>query len=466
VRNQRAQALITVAAAASAAAVVGLASEMTALPARQLHGLAAGLSVAFVAVLAWSHRDGVWTPSAAYLAVFWVFHFGAVTLAALGGLPDNALSHYAASWFFSDSGDTAVVLALMGLLAATTGAGLGRLGKGLRRPRISAAADQRFTRLSTTAGAALLLLGTFTWYGLIVVVGGRRLLFSSYVEYLAAVSPYNWLLGFTWLMIGWGIVLVVSAPPSRSRRVGLIALGVLAITALGTGLRGDLLFPLVAAGVVRAKGGRPLSLKVTAVAVVVGLLAISALQTLRLYGIRQTREAQVTASIASGLQELGMSLRPVERAVVWRESGEPLRLGSSYWAPLDRALVYVVPGWERPPAARDMRLMNVLVQQRVGMIGFSPVAESYLNFGVAGVLAVMLLLGFVLGRFDQLPVTRLHQVTVGLILVPLLVNVRNSFAEVPAHLVLSIALILLMVVVSKRPVVHRHRPVAPRRRLA
>jgi hypothetical protein len=320
--------------------------------------------------------------------------------------------------------------------------------------------------ISTSTGTALLLLCTLSWYMLMVLVGGGKLLFSSYVEYLSAVSPYSWLLGLIWLMIGWGIVLVVSGPSSRTRNWGFAALGVLATTAFATGLRGDLLFPLVAAGVARAKSGRPLPIKLTAVAVIVALLASSALQTLRLYGVRHAQEAEVEASVASGLQELGMSLRPVERAVAWRESGEPLRLGSSYWAPFDRALVYAVPGWERPPAARDTRLMNVLVQQRVGMIGFSPVAESYLNFGVAGVLAVMALLGFVLGRFDQLPATRLHQVTVGLILVPLLVNVRNSFAEVPAHLVLSVALILFMVVMSKRPFGHRHRLAAPRRRAA
>ena len=56
--------------------------------------------------------------------------------------------------------------------------------------------------------------------------------------------------------------------------------------------------------------------------------------------------------------------------------GDPLLWGASYWGPIDRNLTYIVPGWTRLPAEDDPRLLNVVIQDRVGPVGFSPIAED------------------------------------------------------------------------------------------
>ena len=81
--------------------------------------------------------------------------------------------------------------------------------------------------------------------------------------------------------------------------------------------------------------------------------------------------------------EMGGSLHPVEKVVRWRAEGDPLEMGASYWAPIERGAARVLPGLQTSVAEDDMRIMNVLVTDRVGPIGFSPVAEAYRNFGAA-----------------------------------------------------------------------------------
>ena len=104
---------------------------------------------------------------------------------------------------------------------------------------------------------------------------------------------------------------------------------------------------------------------------------------------------------------MGGSLHPVENVVRWRAEGDPLELGASYWAPLERAAAWVLPGLGTAAAEDDMRIMNVLVTDRVGPIGFSPVAEAYRNFGAPGVAIVLGLLGAALAWIDRIVDRRL-----------------------------------------------------------
>ena len=81
---------------------------------------------------------------------------------------------------------------------------------------------------------------------------------------------------------------------------------------------------------------------------------------------------------------------------------------------------------------------------RVGAIGFSPVAEAYRNFGPLGVVAVLALLGALMGAIDTIRDRRTAVLTLAILYVPLLVNVRNSFVSVPAHCAAGLALILAL----------------------
>ncbi|MET0214202.1 MAG: O-antigen polysaccharide polymerase Wzy, partial [Vicinamibacterales bacterium] len=142
--------------------------------------------------------------------------------------------------------------------------------------------------------------------------------------------------------------------------------------------------------------------------------------------------------------EMGASLHPVEKVVRWRAEGERLENGGTYWAPFERAAARLLPGAQSSDAEDDLRIMNILVIDRVGPIGFSPVAEAYRNFGAVGVVLVLGLVGACLALIDTLRSSRLAVLTMAVVYVPILTNVRNSFVSVPAHCAAGLAIVLLL----------------------
>ena len=89
-----------------------------------------------------------------------------------------------------------------------------------------------------------------------------------------------------------------------------------------------------------------------------------------------------------------------------------------------------------------MRIMNILVTERVGPIGFSPVAEAYRNFGPVGVVLVLGLLGAALAGIDAIANRELAVLAIATLYVPLLINVRNSFVSVPLQCGVGVLFVL------------------------
>ena len=145
---------------------------------------------------------------------------------------------------------------------------------------------------------------------------------------------------------------------------------------------------------------------------------------------------------------MGASLRPVQEVIKWRKNGDKLLMGGSYWAPIERQLAHFVPGLHRKPGVEDRRLLNVVVSERAGPIGFSPVAEAYLNFGERGVLFVFLFLGIVMAHFDSQASRLRYDIIVGASLVPLFIMIRNSFAPVPVQILVGIVLAHIVMYVA------------------
>jgi hypothetical protein len=140
------------------------------------------------------------------------------------------------------------------------------------------------------------------------------------------------------------------------------------------------------------------------------------------------------------MRELGQSLRPTYETIRWIDDGDQFLEGASFWSPIERGFLRLFPIQEREVVDED-RQMTVLVFQRVGPIGFSPVAEAYYNFGVVGVPAVMAIIGLIvsaLGMAGATPVGRAAMLTT---LVPLLIFVRNSFTQVPGQIVIGLSLV-------------------------
>jgi hypothetical protein len=247
--------------------------------------------------------------------------------------------------------------------------------------------------------------------------------------------------------MGLGLCLLAATESTILHRLALGAFVIFSFCALPLGLRGEVFFPLLAAAVVRTKWRKPPSAWITIGAVIVLLFSIAVISDVRQVGLG-------SASMASGhpldgLTEMGQSLRPVSEVVYWHKTGDEFLNGATYWAPLDRGFCRIIPSAKCLPAEEDERITGTLVMNRVGPIGFSPIAEAYLNFGRTGVVFVMFAIGVLIGSMDKWPVTRARLAAFGVIYVELLINIRNSFIALPSHIIVGFILVYVVVIWSE-----------------
>ena len=394
---------------------------------------------------------GLASVASTYLGVYIIFHFGifiafGTRLSQTGLSPSLELA--ISRWFF-DSPQIRLAL-----LASTIGCFAFLLGLGislLRGNNINHAfalsnrnetVDNNFADNLQAIAFILLFIGIFGWFGLVITRGGIGLLFGSYISYLnVASSPW---LGYFYFFISIGFPILYSQRDTRLKKIGIFLFFVWCIFALTLGLRGEVLFPLAATFVLLGRRGfkiRPASLILLTFIV---LTSLSFVRESRLLEFRAYQFELVDLNPANTLVELGSSLRPVVEVIRWNENGDPYIYGASYWAPVERAITLFIPFKERLPGTEDDRLLNVLVQQRVGPIGFSPIAEGFRNGGFIGVFIVMLLHGYIVGWLDSLPQTPRNMALIPVIFVPLLIHVRNSFVPVPFQVVVGLTTVFLV----------------------
>jgi hypothetical protein len=390
---------------------------------------------------------GVWSTTGVYAVIFWCFHFGLVAMLASRSVSTQDLADADDHWIFGAFSSVAAVLAVAGCLGFASGA-----ATVYARRRVDYAVSEtpavpgQGGHPHGTSGAILLLGALAVWCGVILTGAGLGGFSVSYEEFRDFAAQYPTVFAITSPAIGCGIVLAVTGRSGWLRTGAVIAFALYALVALPIGLRTDVMFPVVVALIASARCGRPLStIKAGAVAVLL-LVLIPIVREVRTTGVGAFSEAVASPARFDALVEMGESLRPVEQVVQWHAEGEPYQGGSSYWAPFERAAARVLPGFEVEDAESDLRLMNVLVLDRIGAIGFSPVAEAYRNFGPIGVVLAMALLGMGLAAIDTIRDRQVAVLAIATLYPPLLINVRNSFVSVPAQCIVGVLLVALVAI--------------------
>ena len=389
---------------------------------------------------------GIWTATSVYALVFWCFHFGLVAVLGTGWADVDDLSVWELSWLLGPHAADAALLSLAGLLAFASGSALVFARRLPPRPARSAPAVSDPVHAYGAAGSVLVFGTIGVWCLVVVSTGGPGGFFVSYDDYRAMTAPYGDVLGVIWMVLGLGLVLSVSGRAGGLRTAATAAFAAFTLVALPLGLRSEVMFRGMAALVAAARCGRGLSSK-RAIALGVALLAvIPIVREVRNIGVSGLPNAVLAPRFYEALAEMGGSLNPVEKVVRWHAEGEPFDAGRSYWAPIERAAARLLPGLAVSTADNDMRITSVLVTDRVGAIGFSPVAEAYRNFGAVGVVIVLGLFGAVLAAIDSIRERRLAVFALAIVYVPMLMNIRNTFIFVPAHLGGGVALLAALAV--------------------
>ncbi|MTD58031.1 O-antigen polysaccharide polymerase Wzy [Amycolatopsis pithecellobii] len=390
-----------------------------------------------VAVLA---RRGFYRPSTAYIILFGLFHGGLLISIALGG-PD-VLPGYDSSWLSGGYTAGAVRLTITGMVACTLAATVAA-GSAPTRPPV--AVSPLAGGISAATGLSVELAGLGIFASAVAQAGGLGLLSGGYTEFLQA-NESDGSLGYGTLLIGVGTILAIIAG-GPARVAGWIGFSCYAAVAFLIGTRGAVLFPLLALLVVEHRRGRRIRPQWTLIGVPCLLALIGLVRATRLPG-GDTRISSLWSAPLEAVAEMGCALRPVTVVLDWHSWGDSFLHGMTLVA-VPMRFIEGVTGWHGGPPSTDDRLLNVEITDRVGPIGASPIAEGYHNAGLLGVVALLAVIGLVLGGLERRPRTPLADARVGIVLLPLLIQTRNSFAPVPVQLGIGLLLLWLVWAVSR-----------------
>ncbi len=400
-----------------------------------------------------SLKDGVWSFPFLYFLILCLFHLGLYLSPAINnGQIASFLDGTWTGWYSDALMIRAAYLVDIGLLSYATAIGFVAWMSNESFPRLGPAQvtdperDKAMRNSLVDVGGATLVASIASWIAVCISQLGPLFFLRSYSEYLATTGEYS--VGIIYFGITIGSALIAQDTKRPLSRAGLICLLAFLALALPIGLRSESLFPVVAALAVYIRCHKVPSASVMVLAVLVGLVGISAVQQVRGEGLGGTAIHEVSASPIKAIEEMGYSARVVVTSIGWHEAGkEPYLEGATYVAPLERGIAGLL-GLERVDAATDFRLMNAEIASRVGTIGGSIIAEGHHNFGVGGIILVLGLAGLVASRLCVTSPRPVPLALLGVTASLLLMHVRNSFAPIFAWATGGAALILVALLLT------------------
>ena len=398
--------------------------------------------VAIGAIMAVTLPKGIWSICFIFFMSFSVFHGGLMLASSVDGITDEDIIYQISRWYDTVETDNAIHLFNLGMIGFSLGAVLfSRVAPIVEEEEVSEVFKKRIYNL----GGFLLIFMVVIFFG----VGFGTGAISSYGAYLATLDSIP-LLGtvfaYIYLFIGLSVVFISVAYRKGFGYLYFIIFAVWAGFAFKLGLRGEVMFPGTVAACMLGRRGAPVNGFTLLIITVSFLILTGIVKNARISG---DYSAVDSVNPLNAVAEMGASLRPVQEVIKWRKNGDELLWGGSYWAPIERQLAHFVPGLHRKPGIEDRRLLNVVVSERAGPIGFSPVAEAYLNFGERGVLIVFFFIGALMAYFDSQASRLKYDILVGVSLVPLFIMIRNSFTPVPVQILVGIVLAHMVMYVAK-----------------
>lgn len=404
-----------------------------------------------VVILAFGHARGVLSLPCLYLVMLGLFHLGLVVPIALG-----VQTVEPPSWLASPQLPLALGLFSTAAVAFTLGAQLSAA------PTAGAAGSLPPQRQLLVAGSAVALLGAASlWVG----VRQLGLLNARYAAYFErAMSEDVRLFGFGLMLFPIGLLVAAAgATPRQMYLLGGVLITVLGPLFLG-GFRGPFLVQATALVAVWARKDARAARRLALVGVAAAIVLVPAVRLAR-NDEQSLSRGLAKLDPAAMLVETGGTIYPLvltaERLAAGSE--EPW-MGRSYWMAVKRVIPNVALRWrarpetELTPSAWATRLTDRWTFEHGGGVGFSGVAEPYLNFATAGVVVFFLLLGYSVHRFDAWLGNDPFRGAIGAATFGFVLwSVRNDVMELFRALALASATVLAAWVVAR---LEHRRPVA------
>jgi len=380
------------------------------------------------------------SPTSAYLSVFWLFHFGfTFTVSLMSARAVAELPYWAQDMILDPDTTRSAFLATLFMACVWLGADLsGSRAMAKVDPdneRWSAPELLRIGWLVMAFGAGLSVFA--------ISQVGVGTFFGSYDVFFEQNDLVTWAI----LVLANGLFLLLDGglPLKTIMMTALITYVPMAALCLIGGSRTGPMFTAVGLAVALHHRGIRFSKTALLLAVVGGLLTIGVLRQVREQGVTlalSSRSQQVEENpVVSAIIEMGASLSTVSASLQWLEGREFFH-GATYALPFIRGAQRLA-GIERLSLEDDPRFVKEQIYQVYGPIGYSVVAEAYVNFAETGVALFGLACGVVLGVLGRRARRQPGLAVMGAVLVPMLINIRNSFLSVPVWICIGLAPILL-----------------------
>ena len=371
------------------------------------------------------------SPVMLYLCIFGLFHLGLVVPWAL-----DIASRSPPYWVLRYPLWPAMSLIVLGLTAYLTGAVAGAARWAERKqPQSSLQQNTPLYQCGLAVCAGGLLL--FAWG--IHLLGFSRFLEASYIDTFELVRLYDPRFFITSLtVVPVGLCISAAAAPRRSYTLLLCLSFFWMLLIAFIGYRAHALVPMVIVVAVLSKRGLRIPRLAYGAALAALLVAVPAARSMRESRLSERSLGGVLSGVRplSAIEEMGGSLQPLVHTIQLMET-EPLRRGMTYWNALLRVLPNLSSRWR---SGGYVRIENLSPTHWVtiraepwkykhhGGIGFSAVAEPYMNFSHAGVAGYFFLLGLFLVWLDRVDGFRPTRLAAWAILLgPLLLTTRGSF---------------------------------------
>jgi O-antigen polysaccharide polymerase Wzy len=211
-------------------------------------------------------------------------------------------------------------------------------------------------------------------------------------------------------MLPTALMFMVAGGRGRSRLICACTLGLYSAAYLFMGFRGTGIATLAAALWLWERTGKSLPRSVKLVGLVTVVLMIPVVGALRSgTGEQRLDPAQmkyawssVANPVATSVAEMGQSLQTISYTMDLVHGPWSYEYGATYAAALSTILPNLFwdihPGISRSPHSRLIWEVAPGTAAGGGGLGYSCIAEAFLNFGLLGTPAVMLLIGYGLGR--------------------------------------------------------------------
>lgn len=401
--------------------------------------VAGGLTLLLIYIIKQALRTGWLAAPIVYMIVVWVFHFGLIFPAAVAPSIIALFPTWGRDWLFVPETSRAILMSMLFLVTLAI-----VLLLFFPRTRREEGVNEYDHAPELVAVGWLAISVGLVQATIGLVILGFGIFFEGYETFYPAHNTFSWPI----VIIATGLMLQIAGGRSL-RSILLTALWAyvpLSLLVVVGGSRTAFFFSAVALFSMAYERGLRVSRTVFLVGALLVLVVTSTVKNIRQFGVAAAVDQQRAVAVGdplTGLIELGGSLRPVTAVVDYSEDHEYF-LGETFAFPFIRQIERFTG--TRKSVLVDQRFIAAHINRLYGSIGFSVVAEGYINGGPLGVALVAVFWGMLLGVLMRFTHTPYGAAVLAVTLIPMLISVRNSFIFVPVWIALGLALVVLAAV--------------------